>query len=298
MGATHIVGFGGNVAEVSTYGTMLGRPRPMASLGVIRAGGAEALVSGTQASPTEITMLAPHGLVTGDKIFFTASTTANAALTAVPQQPVTVTSTTKFTVPVNCGVAGATAGAYDYAIVSTPLTPGAAPLVNCGRAHGLRVGDTVTISASGSTPSLDGAQVVTAVDSTTAFRVLTSAVPTTGAGSTSAAHYSKTTFYSDVLDRGAAYGGGALVITSVIGTAPCTVTCNIEGSVDGTAWFNIPYALVATPRTFVVTALGAITTAVTTTYLLQENVFWRYARLKQASSTNVTLTLTATYIEG
>jgi len=196
-------------------------PMGMIDVGTLRPGGAEQIVSGTQASPTEITTLNTHGLTSGDTIFFTASTTANAALTAVPQQVVTVTSSKKFTVPVNCSVAGATAGAYDYSILSIPVTPGNAPLVNVGRAHGLRVGDTVTIVASGSTPSLDGAQIVTSVPSATSFRVLTSAVPTTVAGSTTAAHYSKTTFYSDVLDRKAATGGGAVVITSTIGTLIC-----------------------------------------------------------------------------
>ena len=255
----------------------------------IRAGGAEVLVSGTIANPTEITMLAPHGLTTGDRVFFTASTASVPALTATPQQIVTVTSPLKFTIPVNCST-GATAGAYDYSILTIPTTPGAAPLINVGREHGLRVGDTVTIVASGSTPSLDGAQVVTAIDDPRSFRVLTSAVPTTGAASPTAAHNSKTTFYSDVIDRRKASGGGALIITSLIGTAPPTVTCNIEGSADGVTWFNIPYSLVATPRTFVVTALTAITTSVTTTYLLQELVFWRYLRLKMASSTNIHLT--------
>lgn len=269
---------------------------PLQSIGSsIRPGGSEQIVSSTQASPTEVTTLDNHGLTTGDKIFFTASTTANAALTAVPQQTVTVTTSKKFTVPVNCGVAGATAGAYDYAITSTPTTPGAAPLINVGRAHGLRVGDVVTIVASGSTPSLDGAQTVTAVDSTTAFRVLTSAAPTTVAGSVTAAHFSKTTYYSDVLDRGASSGGGALVITSTIGTAPCTATVNIQGSADGSTWFNIPYALVATPRTFVITAL-TITTATTTTYLLQELVFWRYLRLACSSVTNVSLSFNVTVL--
>jgi len=297
MGAQHLIGItGGYLADVSAYGKLIGRPRAMESLGTIRPGGSEAIVSNSLASPTVVTMLAAHGLTTGDTIFFTASAVSVPLLTASPQQVVTVISPTTFSVPVNCSTGG-TSGGYDYAITSTPNTPGAAPLVNCGRAHGLRVGDTVTIVASGSTPSLDGAQVVTAVDSATAFRVLTSAVPTTNPGSTTAAHYGKTTFYSTVLDRGAACSGGALVIASTIGTATCTVTCNIEGSVDGSAWFNIPYALVATPRTFVVTALGAITTAVTNTYLLQELVFWRYLRLKQASSTNVTLALTASYIE-
>lgn len=86
-------------------------------------------------------------------------------------------------------------------------------------------------------------------------------------------------------------GGGAVVITSTVGATP-TVTANIQGSVDGTTWFNIPYSLVATPRTFVLTAL-TITTAVTTTYLLQELVFWRYLKVVYSANTNVTLTTTA-----
>lgn len=85
--------------------------------------------------------------------------------------------------------------------------------------------------------------------------------------------------------------GGAVVITSTIGATP-TVTVNIQGSVDGTNWFNVPYSLVATPRTFVLTAL-TITTAVTTTYLLQELVFWTYLKLALTANTNVTLTATA-----
>lgn len=85
--------------------------------------------------------------------------------------------------------------------------------------------------------------------------------------------------------------GGAIVITSTIGATP-TVTANIQGSVDGANWFNIPYSLVATPRTFVLTAI-TITTAVTTTYLLQENIPWQQVRVAYTSNTNVTLTTTA-----
>jgi hypothetical protein len=272
-----------------TYGTVA--TNPASDIGTLRPGGVEQIVSSTQASPTEVTTLDNHGLTSLDRIFFTASTTANAALTATPQQVVTVTGLKTFTVPVNCGVAGATAGAYDVSIRSTPTTPAAAPLINAGRVHGLRVGDTVTIVASGSTPDLDGDQVVTAVESTTAFRVLTSATPTTVAGSTTAAHYTKKAYFSDVIDRGAANGGGACVVTSTIGTAPATTKVDIQGSVDGTNWFNVPYALVATPRTFVVTQL-TITTAVAVTYLLQELIFWRYLRLAISSNTNVTLALT------
>lgn len=86
-------------------------------------------------------------------------------------------------------------------------------------------------------------------------------------------------------------GGGAVVVTSTVGATP-TVTVNIQGSVDGVTYFNVPYSLVATPRTFVITAI-TITSAVTTTYLLQELVFWRYLKLNYSANTNVTLTANA-----
>lgn len=97
---------------------------------------------------------------------------------------------------------------------------------------------------------------------------------------------------TNTADRGlGTQTGGAVVITSTVGATP-TVTVNIQGSVNGVAWFNIPYSLVATPRTFVLTAI-TITTAVTTSYLLQELVFWRYVKLVYSANTNVTLTATA-----
>lgn len=95
---------------------------------------------------------------------------------------------------------------------------------------------------------------------------------------------------TNIGDRWGTRGGGAVVITSTIGATP-TVTVNIQGSVDGSTWFNIPYALVATPRTFVLTAI-TITTAVTTTYLLQELIGWRYIKTNMSANTNVTLTTT------
>ncbi len=96
---------------------------------------------------------------------------------------------------------------------------------------------------------------------------------------------------TNIAFRGPRADGGAIVVTSTVGATP-TVTVNIQGSVDGTAWFNVPYSLVATPRTFVLTAL-TITTAVTTTYLLQELVFWQYLKLALSANTNVTLTANA-----
>lgn len=86
-------------------------------------------------------------------------------------------------------------------------------------------------------------------------------------------------------------GPGAVVITTTVGGTP-TVTVNIQGSADGTNFYNIPYALVATPSTFVVTAI-TITSATTTTYLLQRDQAWDYLKLAYSSNTNVTLTATA-----
>lgn len=96
---------------------------------------------------------------------------------------------------------------------------------------------------------------------------------------------------TDIGYRGLRSYGGAVVITSAIGATP-TVTVNIQGSVNGVQWFNVPYALVATPRTFVLTAI-TITTAVTTSYLLQENIPYRFLKLVYSANTNVTLTADA-----
>ena len=275
-------------------------PRPMTNIGTLAPGGAFNIVSNSLASPTVVTTVAPHGLVTGDQIYWTSSTTSVPALTATPLNTVTYISATTFSLDgINCSTAG-TAGAYTHAVLTIPLSPAAAPLVTCGRPHGLRVGDTVTFVGGDAVPDLDGVQTVTAIVSATSFRVLTSATPTTTAA-TVKGYFTKTTFYTDVMDRGAACGGGALVITSTISTATNTVTANIQGSVGGPGdpstwvWFNIPYALTATPRTFVITAL-TITTTTAVTYLLQELVFWRYMRVAHSASTNISTVLTATYI--
>ena len=260
-------------------------------------GGVTQIVSNSLASPTVVTTLAPHGLTTGDYVFWTASTTSNPLLTATPQTAIIVLSPTTFSlVGINCSTGG-TAGAYDYAITSIPVTPGAAPLVNCGSAHGLRVGDTVTIVAAGSTPDLTGAQVVTAVDDPRSFRVLTSANPTTVAGSTTAAHFTKTTFYSDVFVRKGS-GPASITITSVIGTTPPTTLIDMQTSIDGTNWFNGIYTALASPQTAIAgTQIGPITTATTSTYLFPSPIAaasggqgWRFFRLKFTSNTNIWIT--------
>lgn len=86
-------------------------------------------------------------------------------------------------------------------------------------------------------------------------------------------------------------GPVGLVIANVR-TASGTTTLTIQGSADGTNWYAIPYALVATPSTFVVTALTLTTTA-TTTYLLQPDQAWMYLRTLMASTTDESVTVTA-----
>lgn len=96
---------------------------------------------------------------------------------------------------------------------------------------------------------------------------------------------------TNTVDRGTRRGPGAVVITSTVGSTP-TVTVNIQGSVDGTNWFNVGYSLVATPETVAVAAL-TITTATTVTYLLRPNMPWQFLKLVLSSNTNVTLTAMA-----
>jgi hypothetical protein len=87
--------------------------------------------------------------------------------------------------------------------------------------------------------------------------------------------------------RNASNTPAAVVITSAIGATP-TVTVNIQGSVDGINFYNIPYTLVGSPETVAYAAI-VITTAVTTTYLLPARQ-WRFLKLAYSANTNVTLT--------
>lgn len=95
----------------------------------------------------------------------------------------------------------------------------------------------------------------------------------------------------NVAYRGARYDGGAIVVANV-GTGSPTFTYTIQGSMDGTNYYNVPYALVATPRTFVVTAITTTTTN-TITYLLQEGIPYQYLKLNISALTTETVTATA-----
>ena len=52
-------------------------------------------------------------------------------------------------------------------------------------------------------------------------------------------------FSTDRVDRGALGRPGLIQIDLAAGT---TITANIQGSVDGVNWFNVPYATTAAPQ--------------------------------------------------
>lgn len=93
---------------------------------------------------------------------------------------------------------------------------------------------------------------------------------------------------TNVLDRGGRTGPALLKVTTTVGATP-TVTVDIQGSTDGTNWFNVAYALSGTPETATVAAI-TITTAETNYYILRPDHPWRYLKLVYSANTNVTLT--------
>jgi hypothetical protein len=98
---------------------------------------------------------------------------------------------------------------------------------------------------------------------------------------------------TNTADRGNQTSGCFLKVVSTIGSTP-TVTLNIQGSIDGVTFYNIPYGLQATPTTFVITAI-TITTATTNYYILQGSQPWRFIKTVMSANTNVTLTIDVTF---
>jgi len=93
---------------------------------------------------------------------------------------------------------------------------------------------------------------------------------------------------TNIVDRGDSNDVALLKITTTIGATP-TCTYAIEGSADGTNWFNIAYADSATPTTISV-ATFVITTATTVYKIIQPNVPVRFLRVTYSVNTNVTNT--------
>jgi hypothetical protein len=122
--------------------------------------------------------------------------------------------------------------------------------------------------------------------------VVVSAVPLSATGVNLSTAQTGNADSTNTMDRGYTLGGAcALKIVSTIGATP-TVTVNILGSPDNVTFYNVPYALVATPETPVVSAI-TITTAVTTLYILRPAQPWRYLKINMSANTNVTLTVDA-----
>lgn len=85
-----------------------------------------------------------------------------------------------------------------------------------------------------------------------------------------------------------ARGPAMLVITTTVGGGP-TCTYSLEGSPDGTNWYNVQYATAAAPAT-VVTTTFAITSATTNMYIIQPNQPFKQFRITYSANTNVTNT--------
>lgn len=68
------------------------------------------ITSNTQANPTVVTTTVPHGLTTGQVVLIAGNAGSNATLNG--ERTVTVISTTTFSVPVDCSVAGGTGGSF------------------------------------------------------------------------------------------------------------------------------------------------------------------------------------------
>lgn len=99
---------------------------------------------------------------------------------------------------------------------------------------------------------------------------------------------------ANVLDRGETIGPATVTIVTTVGATP-TVTCQLEGSLDNSAWSALSSADSATPTTFT-TATFAITTATTTVRIVNPASSWRYLRLTLSATTNVTSTIDAAVV--
>lgn len=119
-----------------------------------------------------------------------------------------------------------------------------------------------------------------------------SAVPVTSSGVNLSTAQTGNADSTNTLDRGYTLPGPVLLkVTTTVGATP-TVTINIQGSMDGTNFYNVAYAVAATPETVAVAAI-TITSATTNYYILRPQHPWRYLKLVYSANTNVTLTVDA-----
>ena len=86
-----------------------------------------------------------------------------------------------------------------------------------------------------------------------------------------------------------------LRVVSTVGATP-TVTINIQGAPDAATFANCKYALIATPNTFVTTAI-TITTAVTNVYRIPAFPTQKLNAIKLVVTANTNVTLTTDVID-
>ena len=119
-----------------------------------------------------------------------------------------------------------------------------------------------------------------------------SAVPLTATGVNLSTAQTGDADSTNTMDRGYTLVGPCLLrVVTTVGATP-TVTVNIQGSMDGSNFYNVTYALPATPTSYTVAAI-TITSATTNHYILVPQAPWRYLKLVYSANTNVTLTADA-----
>lgn len=94
---------------------------------------------------------------------------------------------------------------------------------------------------------------------------------------------------TNVVDRAGPSGAALVVITTAVGSTP-TCTYQIEGSMDNSSWSPLSTADSGTPGTFS-TATFTITSAGTTTRIVNPASQARYIRITYSANTNVTNTV-------
>ncbi len=126
-------------------------------------------------SPTTVTTSTAHGLTTGDSIVITGS---NSTPSINGTYTVTVTGANTFTIPVAVTIAGTTGSITSTNIIIATTGVGITqspveqiqniaignPTVITSAKHGLTTGESITISGSNSTPTVNGTHTVTVVD--------------------------------------------------------------------------------------------------------------------------------------
>lgn len=92
----------------------------------------------------------------------------------------------------------------------------------------------------------------------------------------------------NVIDRGDVLDTALLEVITTVGATP-SLTFDIQGSCDGTNFFNVAYATAAAPETATVATPAAITTATTTRFIMRKDQPWRFLRLNITANVNVTV---------